>query len=409
MADIMENVRRKMIRRMIDSNDGNGHTVLLSKPVIIINYCSVDEALAIPLKDMFLREGIEYKECSDYEDKENQESKMIISIVTEDFVKDSRCMRNLENGKNQDIRRISILFHEVMLSNALSEIAGETIKFFELNESIEDYLLGSLYYEEPFKSYLGEYNDELLSLIHPLLHGSIIPPELTIGASDSVILAIGSMGFSTVKLWQDQGFDIVSRVIFVTKNENVEIGQPRSVDEASNWVIGINEGESSANDSVNAINNNICNWLMENASGKKLVLIGGLGKTTASLLIPLILVQAKKLGINTKVVCTMPLSFEGKKTRNIADRSLCILKRVSDSLFYYENNDAYDIRSCPAMSMKSIFCLIGYAIAIAINESLSKEQDFKGVHEVKIRSDKTGKGMDSRSSGTYGRYEVAVE
>ena len=221
MADIMENVRRRIIRRRLDTNDGNGHTVLLSKPVVIMNYCSVDEALAIPLKDMFLREGIEFEECSDFVDEDNLESKMIISIVTDDFVKDSRCIRSLENGNNKGIRRISILFRDGMLSNTLSEIVGETIKFFELNESIEDYLLGSLYYEEPFKSYLGGHNDELLALVRPLLHGSISPPELTIGNSESVILAIGSMGFSTVKLWQDQGFDIESRVTFVTKNEPV--------------------------------------------------------------------------------------------------------------------------------------------------------------------------------------------
>lgn len=408
MADIMENVRRKIIRKRLASNDGNRHAVLLSKPVIIMNYCSVDEVIAIPLKDMFLREGIEYEEYSDLDGEENLERKMLISIVTDDFVKDSRCVRNLESGKNKGIRRISILFRDGMISNTLSEIVGETINFFELNESIEDYLMGSLYYEEPFKSFLGGHNDELLSLLHPLLHGSIIPPELTIGTSDSVILAIGSMGFSTVKLWQNQGFDILSRVIFVTKNENVEMGQPRSSDEASNWVLGINEGESSGNDSVNEINGKIRNWLMKNATGKKLILMGGLGKTTASLLIPLILVQAKKLGIDTKVLCTMPLSFEGKKTRNIADRSLCILKRVSDSLFYYENNEAYDIRACPAMSMKSIFCLVGYAIAVAINEGLTREQEFKGIHEIKIRSDKTVREMTVESSGTYGRYEVDI-
>lgn len=359
--------------KRIDIRLGEREKIILDKPVIALNYCDSDEAFATPVKDIILRENLECFRANDMEGHAFSDVEMVISIVTDDFLNNPGCKKTLKEAKKQDIRLVSILFtDDKTAKNMMGDLLGESFSFSSLKESVEDYLLTALFYEEPFSSYVGGFDDKLRSKLRSVLHGVILPPVIKVGTSESVILAVGSMGYSTVRSWISQEFEIASKVVFVKKNDKVEMGQPILGGEESNWIIGIDEDPANEGKNVKTINDKIYQWLQENVSGRKLVLMGGLGKTTASLLIPLILVQAKKLSIETVVVCTMPLSFEGKKIKRIADRSLGVIEKVSDCLFVYENERTKDNMDLEFMSMKETFSWVGYVIAVAINEGLSK-------------------------------------
>lgn len=76
---------------------------------------------------------------------------------------------------------------------------GESIVVRDVYEGIEKYLLTALYSVEAIKSYVGIVEDDFSPKVRYILHDSIIPPNLKIGGEEVTILAVGSMGYSTIK------------------------------------------------------------------------------------------------------------------------------------------------------------------------------------------------------------------
>lgn len=395
-------------------------TIQLNKPIIFLNYHSKDEAFAIPLKDIIEREGIRFvagvntPACREKYGETFSGCDILLSIVTDDFTQDKNCRSALEAAQQCGMRRVSILFTENdSWKMELGDLLGEIISFSSIQEEIDEYLMSALYYEEPFRTYFGKIDNKFCSVIRSVLHGSIIPPDLKIGNADSVILAVGSMGYSTLKLWMDQGFEIKSKAVLVYKNRDVDRGQPYIGNDIEKWQINIeNEDKERGSVFLESLKTSVCEWLQKNVgSNKKLILMGGLGKTTSSFLLPFILNQANQLAIDICVICTLPFSFETKDVHRIARRSFEIIKRISKNTIYYDNADGGRLSVEPIMKMQDMFNLIGYAIAVAVNTGLDIKMNSTKRYNQQILITQCGGGTDFSKKvkqGTYGRFEVSI-
>lgn len=371
----------------------------LDMPIIFLNYCPNDTVYVNPIKHLMEIEKIDYMDSpNDFEKLTN--IKVVINIVTTKFYENHICMQILEKANAKGIKIISICVNDGIDKKLL----GEIISLKEINESVEEYMMTALYYKVPFCTYIGTYADEIRRVLMPKLNKAISIPQLSIGNNDTFILAIGSMGYSTVNSWIDQGFNIESKLVYVIKNESVEKGQPLLLKDAQKWVVGLENKDNLPGDVfISKIEAEIANYLNSNIKEKKLVLIGGLGKT-ASLLIPLILKQANKIGIDTNIVCSMPIGFEGIACKKLADMSLLILEKMSNKICCIEDIAEIANMMGKGTSLKDVLDLIAYAIGIAINEEL--ESDEKENRRIKIVPN--NKLNELMQTGVYGKYKVSI-
>lgn len=204
-----------------------------------------------------------------------------------------------------------------------------------------------------------------------------------------------------------QGFEINGRVVIAECNKYVAVGQPPIDPSISKWVIGCEKHENeTGNDFINALNHDIREWLRNNAVERKVILLGGLGKSLASLLLSLILIEANKLKIDTCVACTLPMGFEEKNKIELAQRSLAVLKEVSSSLYYHDNNAIKEYFSNRYTPLKENFDLVSYSIAIALNDWFGNYER-KGVNKILI-SKKDGIRTIEKQIGTYGWFEISI-
>lgn len=413
----MENATFEIQQKQVESQTAKTEPnqveeIRLKRPVVFLNYCGQDEIYAAPLKDIIEHEHIDH--VSSFTEGERMllpECEMMISVITPDFMEDMECKKKLKEAQQCGLRRVSILFvEEQETGQEIRDLMGESIEFRSLGEEVCDYLMTALYYLEPFQSCLGRVNDALQSVIRSVLRGFPIPPRMKVGDRESVLVAIGSMGYSTIHTWMKQGFDIQSQIVLAVKSETVKKGQPDLDENIQKWVIKIeNDGSESGNEFLEKLNHHIRSWLQEHVQGRKLVLLGGLGKTTASLLLPLILRQADRLGIGTCVVCTMPLSFEPNSVKQIARRSLGVLQNIAGNMICYDNSEMDRIQMDTKANMRDLFYLAGYAMAVAVNLGLeSHDVSPKGGYRIDISEKGTVPKQNAIYQGSYGKFDVTI-
>ena len=384
-------------------------TLKIDKPEVFLNFNREDTAYYTPLYDLIVNENMECVcGAEDYDDSFIDNCEMVINVVTDRFISDAHCMNNLRIANDSSARIVSLLFFDTETEKIDMSEFGECISLRDISESVEEYMLTAIYSNDAIKSYVGNVNDEIMLLIKRILYGAIIPPNIQIGDDETMILAIGSMGYSTIQMWNNQGFDVKSDVVIVERNKYVGIGQPDTASYASKWIIGTEEMENATGkEYISILNREIMKWLQNNAVGKKLILIGGLGKSSASLLLPLILIQANKLHIDSCVACTLPFEFEGKRKMELASRSLAVLKEISTSVYYRDNSTTKDY--CPEKNtpISELFELVGYSIAIAVNDWISDDCKRKGVKKIFITKRHENNAIE-KQIGTYGRFEILV-
>ena len=390
----------------------------LSKGIVYLNYHEGDEVVAVPIKDMMNREMVTYlygieniKKAEESDDWDLGEYDLILNVVTDDFVKNENCIHILKIAKQHGKRIVSIIFNEKdNCQNTLGELVGESIYFSSLKENIEDYFLSALYYEAPFSSYIGNVSSKLEKILKPVFKGTIIPPELMIGDSDSVILAVGSMGYSTVRLWMEQGFQIKSKIVLVYKSVDADYGQPSNDMDIEKWCISLlNEEKSEGDKFLDFVKKEVRSWLDVNVgANKKMVIIGGLGKTTSSFLIPFIINQANSLDIQTSVVCTLPFHFESQNVHQLAKRSFNIIKKLSKCTVYYDGNREDAFMQESDLNLQGLFSLIGYGVGIAINEELDSNLNDKSAKQIFILPGNDTEQSRFETYGCYGKYNVCI-
>jgi hypothetical protein len=381
------------------------------KPAVYLNYVPEEEAFARPIKQLISRESLVF-----FTKKQNDEgysfadSALIINLVTKSFLKETSLQDLLREADAHSIRRVSIIFDACEIADDLKELLGETILLSDLNETIGEYLLTSLYHEYPYFTMLGPVSDNVQLAIKPILADLTKPKKFRIGNEDSVILAVGSMGYSTVKMWVDQGYEIISKVVFVLKSNNADKGQPDFSPDMNKWIIEIdNYMDDDGTEHVKNMHEAVSKWLKDNDC-RNIILLGGLGKTTSTLLIPTILTQAKKLGIRTTTVCTLPLEFESDRTRDMANTSLEIIKQVSDKTIYLKNLAMGCLQEDSDMSVKDIFDIFGYVIAIAINNEdfRKKDKNVMGSYTIYIAPDEFSGEGGSPWNTPFGSIMVTI-
>lgn len=391
----------------------------LSKGIVYLNYHEEDEVFAAPIKDMMNKEMVEYFYGGEIIVREEESANLdlsncdlILNVVTDDFVKNENCIHILKIAKQNGKRIVSIFFNNKEdCQNMLGELAGECIYFSSLNEcNIEDYFMLALYNESPFISYIGNMNSKLETILKPVFKGIIIPPELVIGDTDFVILAVGSMGYSTVRLWMEQGFQIKSKIVLVYKSIDADYGQPSNDMDIEKWCISLlNEEKEDGDKFLDSVKKEVRSWLDSNiGTDKKVVLIGGLGKTTSSLLIPFIINQANSLGIHTSVVCTLPFQFESPNVHQLAKRSFDIIKKISKCTMYYDGkgNDTFMMES--EINLQGLFYLIGYGVGIAVNEGLNSNIADKAAKQIVVLQGNESVKNEFEKHGCYGKYNVFI-
>ena len=348
-------------------------TIALSKKVVFINYNPKDEPYTTPLKDLIHRVNMDYATTANLGSTKDNAFDLIINIVTENFLNDETCINSF-SLHSQKPSGISIIFADFgavqeklygILGDEMHSSLGEIIIFSELGESLENYLLNALYSKEPFYGKYGILHDELLDKVEAALQELAKPTRFVIGDEDTVILALGSMGYSTIKMWYSQGFDVKSKVVLAVKNEAVFKGQPDFDENVAKWVVNAEQGYG--NDYISDLKFRIAYWLKNNVNEKRLIIIGGLGKTTTSILMPLIITQAKQIGIDTHIICTIPFSFESKNIKDIADRSLGIIRTISNSNIYLDLGEFGNLKGNDTIPMDEFMTLIGYVLAVAAN------------------------------------------
>ena len=384
----------------------------LNRATAFLNYNPADEIFTRPIIQLLTNEGLSYiTEKESGNENTLADCALVINIVTDNFLKDSKRADILIKSKKFGLNQVSILFTDEDSERELPlEQFGKTISFSGLEESIDEYLLTSLYGREPFRSLIGNVTDELQAELTPILHESVAASGLKIGNEDSIILAVGSMGYSTINMWLNQGFEIRSKVVFVLKSNDVEKGQPDILPDMNKWILEIeNNNKADGAGFIRETHTAVRTWLQDNIQSKKLILVGGLGKTTSSLLIPIILTQAKKLGINTHSICTLPLWFEPSRSKEIADTSFELIRRVSDSIACFENLDVVSMNPDSSITVNDTFSLVSYAIAVVINDHLFKREDyFVGTHHIHV-SQKDNYLRDTTDiTDTCGTFEVAI-
>ncbi len=413
MEKVTFEIQQKQVEMKTDKIEPNKvEEIKLKRPVVFLNYCGQDEIYAAPLKDIIEYEHIDHVSFfTEGEQMPLHECEMMISVITPDFMEDMECKRNLKEAQQCGLRRVSILFvEEEETEDEIRNLMGESIEFHSLGEEVCDYLMTALYYLEPFQSCLGRVNDALQPVIQSVLRGFSIPPRMKVGDRESVLVGIGSMGYSTIHTWMKQGFDIQSQMVLAVKSETIKKGQPDLDENIQKWVIEIeNDGSESGNEFLEKLNHHIRSWLQEHVQGRKLVLLGGLGKTTASLLLPLILRQADRLGIATYAVCTMPLSFEPDSVKKIARRSFGVLQNIAGNMIYYDNSEMDQIQMDTKANMRDLFNLAGYAMAVAVNLGLENHDGSqKGCYRIDISEKGIVPKRNAIYQGSYGKFDVTI-
>lgn len=201
---------------------------------------------------------------------------------------------------------------------------------------------------------------------------SSVYAPMEIGNEDCLIVAVGSMGVSTVKRWMDEGIRIKSPIVVAHRSNAKAIIGYEDVEQISKqWMfdlesISIHEGVS-MNESISKFGLEISQKLKNNHGIKKIIVLAGLGKMTGSYIVPIVIGEAKKLGITTCVICTKPFSFESRNHHHIADETLEIIDSMAEEVIVHENSEICVKNMSIARSMKKIFVMLSYAIGCAVN------------------------------------------
>lgn len=381
---------------------------------IYLNYCPADTAFAYPVKDLLESGHWDYVDSEAAEQSGNDQDlhmmgscETVVNIVTDDFLSDSSCVKISQKAfkKKKRCISISLLEDDARARAELGEAAGEIIPV-PSYQDVSEYLLFSLYNEEPFKSFLGQFSNKLYSVLDPVLNGLTVPPDLEIGADDnSVILAVGSAAYSTIRMWTKQGYKIKSKLVMVQKSEYVK-GQP-DITNAKKWYINIvNDDKQNGDLFIKNLKSEIKKGLVKHVGrAKKLVILGGLGKTTASFLIPHLVAQANKMNIDTSIVCTLPFQFDSNQEHRIAAKSFEVIKRISEKTYVYDGSSEDRFTEAPNMRMNDLFCLIGYALAVSVNVGFNESG--KNIREIVI-----SRGEDDLRENDYkeiyGMYDIII-
>ena len=382
---------------------------------IYLNYCPADTAYAYPVKDLLEGGEWDYVDCEAGKQGDNDQGiqlmgscETVVNIVTDDFLSDSSCVKISQKAAKKKKRCISIslLEDDARAKTELGEAAGEIIPVFSYQEA-SDFLLSTLYYEEPFKSFLGNISNRLHPVLDSVLHGLIIPPDLEIGSDGSVILAVGSTGYSTVNLWVEHGYKIKSKVIIVQKSQHVDKGQP-GIPDTEKWYINIvNDDKQNGDSFLDALKSEIDKGLLKKVGkGNKLVILGGLGKTTASFLIPHLAVQAGRMGMDTSIVGTLPFGFDSGHEHYVARKSYEVIKRLSDKIYVYDGKSENQFTASPDMRMNDLFSLIGYSLAVSVNIALGEKG--KSAREISISKGNADSVPAGAHRESYGLFDVII-
>lgn len=264
---------------------------------------------------------------------------------------------------------------------------------------INDYILSPLLYQAPYNTCFTPKKNQVIEEFRSILHDSVVPLRICI-AEDVVILFCGSFGYSMIRdILEQKNYEISGKSYLLTKNKSASLGQHE---------IGV-ETWSLEMDSVgetDSLKEHIAEWMSENIKkNNKLVIVAGLGKSTSSLLVPLLCTVARHKKMNTSVICTLPLAFESPNVRKLAETSYHIIQSLCTT-YVYDISHKKKHNNQGNISFREFQKLL----QIGVMKSLKLIMDNKtncDIEEHRIIMQKR-EDYDYRQC-VYGKYEVLIE
>lgn len=265
---------------------------------------------------------------------------------------------------------------------------------------INDYILSPLLYQAPYNTCFTPKKNEVIEEFRSILHDSVVSPRICI-AGDVVILFCGSFGYSMIRdILEQKNYEISGKSYLLTKNKSASLGQPEIGVET--WCLEMDSvGEA------DSLKEYMAEWMSENIKkNSKLVIVAGLGKSTSSLLVPLLCSVARDKEINTSVICTLPLAFESPNVRKLAETSYNIIQSLCTTYVYditheKRHNKQDDIGFKEFQKLLQIGVMKSLKLIMENKSNCDIEE-----HRIIIRQKK--EDCDYRQC-VYGKYEVLIE
>lgn len=220
-----------------------------------------------------------------------------------------------------------------------------------------------------------------------IMNRKIQIPKITLnGDGKTAIILCGSYGYSfaneLVKGIKRKQYEINGEVpiYLLTKNKQADMGQPLNDD-----VRKILEGIVHIDVSEIEIPHSILNAdVYEFVRGMKLlynriILIGALGKSFSSRIMPLICLQALNVDINVSAVCVKPFLFESSGVKEVADISFDVINTLCRDVFRFELIDEGRYQDEKKLSFEKQQEKLSFDVVEAVKSVLEKDKEVEHV------------------------------
>lgn len=357
---------------------------------VFLKYAPNEEAYVAPLKILLEQENMSYEDSV----QRINECFMMFNIITShslNVINENVMEQARENG----IRIINVIFDKK--GQDTHDLVGESV--WVESGQINDYILSPLLYQAPYNTCFTPKKNKVIEEFRSILHDSVVPPRICI-AGDVVILFCGSFGYSMIRdILEQKNYEISGKPYLLTKNKSASLGQPEIGVET--WCLEMDSVRE-----TDSLKEHMAEWMSENIKkNNKLVIVAGLGKTTSSLLVPLLCSVARDKEINTSVICTLPLAFESPNVRKLAETSYKIIQSLCTTYVYdisheKRHNKQDDIGFKEFQKLIQIGVMKSLKL-IMENKTNCDIEEHRIIMQKKVN-------CDDRQC-VYGKYEVLIE
>lgn len=359
---------------------------------IFLKYAPDDEAYVAPLKILLEQENMSYVDSV----QRIRECFMVLNIITSHSL--NVVNENvIEQAQKNGTRIINVIFDKNRQDTL--DLIGESV--WVEPQQINDYILSPLLYHAPYNKCFDKKKSEVLEQIKSILHGSVVPPRICIGA-DAIILFCGSFGYSMIReILEQKNYEINGKAYLLTKSKSVSYGQPEIG--LATWCLEMDSVEE-----IDSLKERITDWINENVKEhNKLVIVAGLGKSTSSLVVPLLCSAARDMGIDTSVICVLPFTFESQNVQKLAKTSCNIIRSLCTTYVYDGSHEKGHQDNQGNIDFGEFQKLLQIGVMMSLRLATENKTDCKlEEHRIIIRQ-RGGECNDGQCM--YGKYEVSVE
>lgn len=299
---------------------------------LYLNYCDHDHMLAKPVKDFLECNNIAYFESgrSVFDGEET-----IINIVSEGFT-ECKCMENLDMAIGVGSRIINIIFDGNNIDPIFKKYECLQVKKAE----IDDYMLSSI-----FSNFKNISPLPVKSMFRRLL--AMLSNSISINCNEkTAVVCCGSFGYTlinTIRKSLNTSIltfeDGLPPIYLLSKNEQANIGQPPLFYVSKNISVeNICLDFTDSPISSEELKGRVAQFItkIHNQNCDRILLVGALGKTTSSLAMPLLAMEAKRQGMKADSICIMPIISSSPRAKKLATSAYDVIKLYSSSSYMYD-------------------------------------------------------------------------